>query len=152
MAAPSASASAAPAPLPPEGCWSGAEPPAAASAKLDALAAACIQGMQPVAPKPLVVELAGGGRKDLPFTVTDPSRCVRAAAAGGPGVQALTLSIVDRKDAVLGASDLHAPFAFVADAGPVCLAAPGVYRAVVRIARGAGPVAVQVWQAPPASR
>lgn len=148
IAVPTTRASAKPPALPPEGCWSGAEPPAAARAKLDALAGACVQGMHAVGPEPLVVELAAGSRKDLPFTVTDPSRCVRAGAAGGEGVQALTLAIVDAIDHVQTSADLHGAFAFAGAGGPVCLDRAGAYRAVVRVTRGAGPVAIQVWQAP----
>lgn len=150
----SASASAPPAvpPLPPDGCWSGAEPGADAGARaaLAAVSGACIQGMQPVAPQPLVVELDAGGRKELPFTVTDASRCVRAAAAGGPGVTALTLSIIDRRDSAMGSADLRGAFAVVAPAGPLCLPSPGVYRAVARVVHGKGRVAIQAWQAPSA--
>lgn len=103
--------------------------------------------MQPALDKPLRTELARGKQAALSFKLDDPSKCVRAIAAGGAGVVDLELSLVDDKGQVYGRDALEAPFALVEEGGPVCLPAPGRYRVVVRMRRGAGHVAVQIYRA-----
>ncbi|MEB2321971.1 MAG: hypothetical protein OZ921_05610 [Sorangiineae bacterium] len=149
-AAPSAPPSASTEPLPallPDGCWSGAEPHGEASAALDALAAACIGGMEPLAGARATFRLGEGESRTTSFTLADESRCVRVAAAAGPGVHELTLAVTGASGRALGASALRASFALMREAGPLCLDAPGEYRATARVTRGAGEVALGVWQA-----
>lgn len=130
----------------PDGCWSDVATDAGAKPLLAAVAKRCVQGMRPLG-KPLVKKLEEDARAELPFTLDDAGKCVRAAAAGSAGVGDIALSIVDASGHVYGRDALDAPFALVDSAGPVCLPEAGKYRAVARMRRGAGQVAVEVWQA-----
>ncbi len=148
LAVPRASADAA-APLPPylpDGCWSDVATDAGAAPLLDAIAKRCAPGMQPLVAQPLSLQLSVGKQVELPFKLDGAARCVRAIAAGGPGVGDLELSLVDSAGHVYGMDALQAPFALVDSAGPVCLPA-GRYRARVRLRRGEGRVAVDVYGA-----
>ncbi len=137
------------APLPPylpDGCWSDVAADAGAEPLLSEVAKRCVQGMQPIG-KPRVLKLEQGKQAELPFTLDDAAKCVRAAAAGGAGVADIALSIVDASGHVYGKDALDAPFALVESAGPVCLPEAGKYRVVARVQRGAGRVAIEVWRA-----
>ncbi len=111
------------------------------------VAKSCLVDMSPVAPKPLLVHLEPGNAKELPFTVLDPTQCVRAVATGAQQVKELELVIVDRSGQVLGRDELPGAIAMANLHGPICFEGPGQYRAVVRLVDGSGDVALQVWQA-----
>lgn len=134
-----------PPPLP-DGCYTdattGSEPPT-----LHGIAELCVPGMVSLVSGPLVVDLQSGQSRDLPFIVTDPSKCLRVIAAGGVGVEDIGLTLVDRGGIPLAQDELHASFALVDADGPVCLESPGQYRAVLKMLRGSGKVAVQAWRA-----
>lgn len=131
---------------PPDGCTTDVTDPGAPEPLLAAVAKSCVADMKPLAPEPLLVSLAPGTLKDMPFTITDPTKCIRAAAAGAKDVKELELTIVDRSDRILGADQLSGQVALANPDGPVCLKDPGQYRAVVRMVEGSGSVAIQVWQ------
>jgi hypothetical protein len=135
-----------PAPLP-DGCYTDVAAKTEAAPLLEEVAKACFVDMQPMAPQPLLVSLQRGALKDLPFTVLDPSKCVRAVATGAKEVKELELQIVDRSDQVLGEDSLPGSIALANRDGPICFKDPGQYRAVVRLIEGSGSVAIQVWQA-----
>ena len=103
--------------------------------------------MTPLVPEPLMVDLQEGALKDVPFTVLDPSKCVRAVATGAKEVKELHLQIMDRSDHVHGEDELPGAIALANLHGPICFTSPGQYRAVVQLVEGSGKVAVQVWQA-----
>lgn len=130
----------------PDGCWSDVATDAGAEPLLSVVAKRCVQGMQPLG-KPRVVKLEQGEQAELPFTLENAAKCVRAAAAGDAGVGDIALSIVDASGHTYGKDSLGAPFALVESAGPVCLPKAGKYRAVARVQRGAGRVALEVWRA-----
>lgn len=137
------------APLPaylPDGCWSDVATDAGAGPLLGTIAKRCAPGMQPIAEQPLSRRLSAGKQAELPFKLDGAPSCVRAIAAGGPGVGDLELSLVDSAGHVYGTDALEAPFALVDSAGPVCLPA-GRYRARLRLRRGEGRVAVDVYRA-----
>lgn len=134
----------------PDSCATHVPRDGAADQLLHEVARSCLIDMQPFAPEPLLVNLEAGALKDVPFTVLDPSRCVRAVAAGAKEIKELELTIVDRSDQVLGKDELGGSIALANLDGPICLEGPGQYRAVVRLVDGQGQVAVQVWQAEPA--
>ncbi len=142
-------ATAAPTPPPeiPDGCTSDVDPDSDAEPLLEQVAESCLEDMHPIAPEPLLVNLAPGALKDLPFTIMDPSKCVRAVATGAKEVREIDLTIVDRSDHVLGQDKLPGSIALANLDGPVCFKDPGQYRAVVRMVDGSGSVAIQVWQA-----
>jgi hypothetical protein len=96
---------------------------------------------------PRVGTLETGAALTLPFTVTDASRCVRAAAAGSASVEELALEVRAEDDHVLGADQLPGALALANADGPLCPSVAGKYRAIARATRGRGEVAVQVWQA-----
>ncbi len=103
--------------------------------------------MQPLAATPLVGTLEAGAALALPFTVTDASRCLRAAAAGAAGVEELALELRSEDDRVLSVDQLPGAIALANADGPVCASVAGNYRAIARALRGRGEVALQVWQA-----
>lgn len=96
--------------------------------------------------EPLVVDLHPSQARDLPFTVTDPSKCLRLIAAGGTGVEDIELSLVDRAGRTLAKDEYAASFSVLSADGSVCVAAPGTYRALLKMVRGEGKVAVQAWR------
>jgi len=130
----------------PDGCWSDVATDAGAGPLLSAIAKRCVQGMQPIG-KPIEKELAAGAQVELPFSLENADKCVRAAAAGDAGVGDIALSIVDSSGHVYGKDALDAAFALVESDGPVCLPKAGKYRVIARMQRGAGRVAIEVWQA-----
>lgn len=130
-----------------DGCFSGLELGSDARAGLARLAAACAAGTKPELPQPLTVELAEGGVKELPFTVVDAPRCVRALATATPEVRELELRIVDRFDRAIASDELRGNSAVVGRDGPVCVDQPGQYRAIVKVVSGSGAVAFQVYRA-----
>jgi len=136
----------APEPLP-DGCVTAVPSDLAPLGRLEAVGQACARGMGPLSPSPRVATLAPGASLTLPFSVADPSRCLRAAATGSAGIEELELSVVDRGDRVLGADRLPGTVALANPDGPICLAGAGEYRAVALAAKGHGEVALQVWQA-----
>lgn len=146
LAPPTRRAELPPRPLP-DGCTTDLADPGAPEPLLAEVARSCVGSMAPVAPEPLLVTLEPGAARDLPFTITDPNKCIRAAAAGSKGVKELELTIVDRSDRVLGEDTLPGQVALANFDGPICLEDPGQYRAVVRMVDGSGGVAIQVWQA-----
>jgi len=139
------------APLPPEqlpdGCASAVPSALTPVERLGVLGQACARGMRALAPSPRVATLPAGGTLALPFNISDASRCLRAAAAGAAGVQALELAVVDSSDRVLGADRLAGGVALANREGPICVAHAGDYRAIIRAVQGKGEVALQVWQA-----
>lgn len=150
-AAPHASLTTPPPPPPPEqlpdSCATTTPRGLAPLAQLETIAQACARGMQPLAPTPRVATLETGAALALPFTITDPSRCFRAAAAGAASIQELSLEIVLGDDRVLGADRLPGALALANLDGPICAPSAGEYRAVARALQGRGDVALQVWQA-----
>ena len=149
-AVPSAAASQATLQLPPalpDGCYNGVDADLPARAKLAALAERCVFGMTPILPQPARLVLVKGGQHQLKFTVRDPSRCLRAAAAANRSVGELELAIEDDRGRVVAKDELPGSFALVTARGPVCAERASVHRAVVRAPSGAGEVAVQLWQA-----
>jgi hypothetical protein len=102
--------------------------------------------MRPLAPAPRVATLEAGAELALPFTITDASRCLRAAAVGAAGVEELALEVTAGDGRVLGADHLPGPLALANPDGPICPPSAGEYRAVVRATRGRGQVVLQVWQ------
>ena len=135
----------APKPIP-DGCTTDVAPRAKAAPLMEQVAKSCIVDMSPVAPEPWLVSLEPGKVKELPFTILDPSRCVRAVATGAKEVKELELAVVDRSDQVWGKDELPGAIALANLDGPICFKDPGQYRAVVRLVDGSGEVAVQVWQ------
>lgn len=130
-----------------DGCATALPAEIDAAPLLEALARACAPAMQPLAALPLVVTLGPGGSGSLPFDVTDASRCLRAGATGSGGIDELELEVLDLGGRVLGADHLRGAIALANPDGPICLGSSGNYRAVVRVTRGSGRVALQVWQA-----
>ena len=131
----------------PDGCYSGIERGEDPATVLTELAKRCASSMKPLLGEAAKLTLAQGQSRDVSFTVSDGSGCLRVVAVGGRGVGDLDLSIAEADGAVLGKDDLPAPFALVTPGGPVCVDRPGSYRAVLGMKRGAGDVLVQVYQA-----
>lgn len=134
-----------PEPLP-DGCATAIPSGLAPLTRLEALAEACARGMQPLVATPRVGHLETGAALVLPFTVADPSRCIRAAAAGSSSIEALALEVRSGDDRVLGSDTLPGALALVNADGPLCPPA-GSYRAIARALEGRGEVALQIWQA-----
>jgi hypothetical protein len=130
----------------PDGCWTGMNADAAAENLLTALAERCAPGTRPIEPGPKRVELGAAEASELMVSVDDSRRCLRALAAGGPGVLELELELVDSRDRLLGHDELEAPFALVGARGPVCADGPGEHRARVRVRRGRGSVAFGIFR------
>jgi hypothetical protein len=128
-----------------EGCSSNVERDGGALERLASLATQCIAGMRPLAP-PQKTTLRTGASRTFEFEITEPSRCLRLAAAGGPGVLELDLSVID-VDGRPQRSRTGASLALVLPRGPLCFKAAGRQQAVVTVRRGTGEVAFQVWQA-----
>lgn len=136
----------------PDGCATAVPNGLAPVAQLEAIARACARGMLPLG-APRVGTLETGAALALPFTVTDASGCVRAAAAGSASIEELALEVraeadpVSGADRLLGADQLRGALALANADGPICPPVAGKYRAIARVTRGRGEVAVQVWQA-----
>ncbi|MBN1611330.1 MAG: hypothetical protein JW940_32150 [Polyangiaceae bacterium] len=107
----------------------------------------CICSMRPLLAEPALVELEAGTSTAVSFALTDPTGCVRVAAAAEPGLAELELRIVDPEGAGHAAHAHAGPFALLGPEGPVCLDQAGPYRVELRSRRGAGRVAVNVWTA-----
>lgn len=103
--------------------------------------------MRPLVAAPRVGTLETGTALTLPFTVTDASRCVRAAAVGSAGIEELALEVLADDGRVLGSDRLPGALALANADGPICPSVAGHYRAIARAVQGRGEVALQVWQA-----
>ncbi|MGE0321264.1 MAG: hypothetical protein AB7K71_23390 [Polyangiaceae bacterium] len=143
--APSAlpSASAEPAPLPP-GCYDEIHEEAG-SAALSKLEAACAAGMTALLPQVLEVELDPGGRREIPVTVIDTGKCLRAAAAA-EGDAELHLELKARDDSKVAEAKLGRAYAVLNADGPICVSSPGQYRVIIHMDKGKTKVYAQVWQ------
>lgn len=134
-------------PPPPDGCYTGVSAGKTPEETLQALAERCAEGTRAVLSDPLVVSLEEGGIREIPVTITDTSTCVRALAAGGAGVQELSLTIVDRSDTPLEKDVLSGgKMAVTPREGPLCFKSAGVYRAVAKVEKGKGKVALQLYR------
>jgi hypothetical protein len=132
--------------LPPllDGCLQDVDLDAGAEVVLGRAGELCLAGMHRV---PASDARADGGEVSIEVRVDDPSRCVRTAAAGGPGVAAVAISVIDGAGKRLAEAEPPAPIVWAPSAGPLCLARAGTLRVVARVTRGAGPIAVGIWQA-----
>ncbi|MCA9644361.1 MAG: hypothetical protein KC492_26885, partial [Myxococcales bacterium] len=139
----SASASAEPAPLPP-GCYDEIQDETGKAA-LSKLETACATGMDALLPQVLEVELEPGGRREIPVTVIDTGKCLRAAAAA-EGDAELRLELKSRDDSSVAQAKLGRGYVVLNGDGPICVASPGQYRVIIHMDKGKTKVYAQVWQ------
>lgn len=130
-----------------DGCAADVALGASARKGLQLLQDACVSSMRELLPDVFVVDLRQGQKKELPFTVIEPERCLRVLAAGDDDVLDVGLAIIDRLGGELSRDELVGPLALIEKNGPICLSEPGQYRAVVEVLRGQGEIALQVYQA-----
>ena len=131
----------------PVGCYSAEAARARDPVTLDRLAASCVAGMDALLEPAAPLELVAGQAGEVPLSVTDARKCLRAIAVGDAGVLELELSLLDRFGTRIAHDTLGAPFALLERAGTVCLTGAGQYLLVVTMRRGAGQVTLGVWQA-----
>jgi hypothetical protein len=111
------------------------------------LAARCISGMNALG-EPTVGAVGGDTVVTLEVPLNDVTRCVRAALAGGPGVDRLELSIEELEGSGRWSrGDLGRALVLVPEHGPLCVPSAGRYRLTARARRGQGQAALQLYQA-----
>lgn len=115
-------------------------------AALSTLERACAGGMSPLLPQVLEVELEPEGRREIPVTVIDASKCLRAAAAADGDAQ-LRLELMSRDDSRVAEGKLGRAYAVLNADGPICVSSPGQYRVIIHMDKGKAKVFAQVWQA-----
>lgn len=102
--------------------------------------------MRPLLPEVLEVELEPEGRREIPVTVIDTSKCLRAAVAAN-GEAELRLQLLARDDSKVAEASLGRGYAVLNGDGPICVGSPGQYRVIIRMDKGKTEVFAQVWQA-----
>ncbi len=137
-------ASTEPPPLPP-GCYDEIHEETGKAA-LTKLESACAEGMKALLPQVLEVELEPEGRREIPVTVIDTTKCLRAAAVAD-GDAELHLELLSRDDSQLAEAKLGTGYAVLNGDGPICVASPGQYRVIIHMDKGKTKVFAQVWQA-----
>jgi hypothetical protein len=136
-----------PTPLLTDGCTSRIDLMLPGREKLASVAERCIAGMRPVWSEPWMAR-AGRGSAERTVPVADPSRCLRVAAAAGPGVTEIELVLLDPEGRPLAQDTMTGSVALIALDGPVCANQSGLHRLRVRAQGRDEQVATQVWQAP----
>jgi len=130
-----------------EDCTAGLDASPGLENMLAELERQCVASMRPLLAEPALAELTEGTSAGVSFALTDPTGCVRVAAAAEPGLAELELTIVDPEGAPHAARVQAGPFALVGPEGPICFDQAGQYRVELRSRRGGGRVAVNVWTA-----
>lgn len=88
------------------------------------------------------------GMRRLPAStfVANAGDCYRVVAAGAPGVQALEIDVVDAAGQRIATTTREARWAVLEPNGAFCVPGAGTYRVDVKVARGEGGTAVEVWR------
>ncbi len=130
-----------PPPLP-AGCFDGlsAETP---EALLKQLGQRCAPGTQPLWPSPKLLKIADGTPGSATLHITDPSRCLRAAAIGPAGA-AVTLKLLGPDGELVSRVALRARLGVLNPGGPICVQSAGDYQLTVELSV-AGDVLLQAW-------
>lgn len=129
----------------PDGCYTALGDAKNGPITLDDVARVCVAGMQPLA-EAVTLQVSTASPAEHVFRVDDPRRCLRLAAAA-EGVQELELAVLDAEQNVLARSALGKSFGVIDTSGPLCVDAPGAFKAVVTTQAGSGQVTLGVWQA-----
>jgi len=93
---------------------------------------------------PVRGELAEGEKRDF-TSVLRPGLCYKVLGEGGPGVVDLDLFAYDPHNVLLQRDATQHAHPALGVERAICPPEPGLYRFEIRMVRGSGPYAVQIW-------